>query len=106
MLAYSTLSQIAVMASALAFVLGPDEAPDLALGHLFSHALFKSLLFLAVGWLSVLAGGTAFVALRGRARGRGALTGPSPSASRRSPACRRWSGSSPRRASSSPPRSR
>ena len=73
MLAYSTLSQIAVMASALAFVLGPDEAPGLALGHLFSHALFKSLLFLAVGWLSVLAGGTAFVALRGRARGRGAL---------------------------------
>jgi NADH-quinone oxidoreductase subunit L len=73
MLAYSTLSQIAVMISALAFVLGPDEAPDLALGHLFSHALFKSLLFLAVGWLSVLAGGTAFVALRGRARGRGAL---------------------------------
>jgi NADH-quinone oxidoreductase subunit L len=73
MLAYSTLSQIAVMASALAFVLGPDEAPRLALGHLFSHALFKSLLFLAVGWLSVLAGGTAFVALRGRARGRGAL---------------------------------
>lgn len=73
MLAYSTLSQIAIMASALAFVLQPDEAADLALGHLFSHAMFKSLLFLAVGWLSVLAGGTAFVALRGRARGRGAL---------------------------------
>jgi NADH-quinone oxidoreductase subunit L len=64
MLAYSTLSQIAVMASALAFSLAPNEAPELALGHLFSHALFKSLLFLAVGWLSVLAGGTAFVALR------------------------------------------
>ncbi len=73
LLAYSTLSQIAVMASALAFRLAPNEAPELALGHLFSHALFKSLLFLAVGWLSVLAGGTAFVALRGRARGRGAL---------------------------------
>ena len=73
MLAYSTLSQIAVMASALAFVLGPDEAPGFALGHLFSHAMFKSLLFLAVGWLSVLAGGTVFVALRGRATGRGAL---------------------------------
>ncbi|MEP6649472.1 MAG: NADH-quinone oxidoreductase subunit L [Lapillicoccus sp.] len=73
MLAYSTISQIAIMASALAFVLGRDEAPGLALGHLFSHALFKALLFLAVGWLSVLAGGTVFVALRGRARGRGAL---------------------------------
>ncbi len=73
MLAYSTLSQVAIMASALAFVLRPDETPGVALGHLFSHALFKSLLFLAVGWLAVLAGGTAFVALRGRARGRGAL---------------------------------
>ncbi len=73
MLAYSTLSQVAIMASALAFVLSPGESPGLALGHLFSHAMFKSLLFLAVGWLSVLAGGTAFVALRGRARGRGAL---------------------------------
>ena len=73
MLAYSTLSQIAVMASALAFVLEPGETPGLALNHLFSHAMFKSLLFLAVGWLSVLAGGTAFLALRGRAVGRGAL---------------------------------
>jgi NADH-quinone oxidoreductase subunit L len=73
MLAYSTLSQVAIMASALAFVLAPGESPGLALGHLFSHALFKSLLFLAIGWLSVLAGGTAFVVLRGRARRRGAL---------------------------------
>jgi NADH-quinone oxidoreductase subunit L len=73
MLAYSTLSQVAIMASAMAFVLFPDEAAGAALGHLFSHALLKSLLFLAVGWLSVLAGGTAFVAVRGRARGRGAL---------------------------------
>ncbi|MEP6630042.1 MAG: NADH-quinone oxidoreductase subunit L [Lapillicoccus sp.] len=73
MLAYSTLSQVAIMASAMAFVLGPDQAAGAALGHLVSHALFKALLFLSVGWLSVLAGGTAFVALRGRARGRGAL---------------------------------
>ena len=49
----------------------PGSASTPAL-HLFSHALFKSLLFLAVGWLSVLAGGTAFVDLRG-GRGRGAL---------------------------------
>jgi len=100
MLAYSTLSQVAIMLAALA--VAPDAAPsdgvgvqvvvnDLqtldeplwfgltdsasaGLGHLISHALFKSLLFLAVGWLSVLAGGTAVAALRGRARGRGALT--------------------------------
>ncbi|MEP6796908.1 MAG: NADH-quinone oxidoreductase subunit L, partial [Lapillicoccus sp.] len=30
-------------------------------------------LFLAIGWLSVIGGGTAFVALRGRVRGRGVL---------------------------------
>lgn len=73
MLAYSTLSQVAIMLSALAFAPGADEASSAGLGHLFSHALFKSLLFLAIGWLSVIGGGTAFVALRGRARGRGAL---------------------------------
>ena len=73
MLAYSTLSQIAIMLSALAFAPGIDDAPSAGLGHIFSHALFKSLLFLAIGWLSVIGGGTAFVALRGRARGRGAL---------------------------------
>lgn len=73
LLAYSTLSQVAIMLSALAFGTTQRQAEGAALGHLFSHALFKSLLFLAVGWLSVLAGGTAFVALRGRARGRGAL---------------------------------
>ncbi len=77
LLAYSTLSQVAIMASAMAFVLGRSQASGgaagAALAHLFAHALFKSLLFLAVGWLSVLAGGTAFVAIRGQARGRGAL---------------------------------
>ncbi len=73
MLAYSTLSQVAIMISALVFSIQPRQAPNAALGHLFSHAIFKSLLFLAIGWLSVLGGGTAFVALRGRARGRGAL---------------------------------
>jgi len=72
MLAYSTLSQVAIMLSALAFA-GFSNGTGAGLSHLLSHALFKSLLFLAVGWLSVLAGGTAFVALRGRARGRGAL---------------------------------
>ena len=74
MLAYSTLSQVAIMLSALAFAgTSSLSAVGAGLGHLFSHAIFKSLLFLAIGWLSVLGGGTAFVALRGRARGRGAL---------------------------------
>ena len=76
MLAYSTLSQVAIMLSALAFAgagAGFGGATGAGLGHLLSHAMFKSLLFLAIGWLSVLAGGTAFVALRGGARGRGAL---------------------------------
>lgn len=72
LLAYSTLSQIALMLSALSFA-DPFRAPGAALQHLLAHALFKSLLFLAVGWLSVLAGGTAFVLLRGKAQGRGAL---------------------------------
>ena len=39
-------------------------------------------------------------------RGGARCTGPSPSVWPRSPGCRRWWGSSPRRASSSPPRSR
>ena len=80
MLAYSTLSQVAIMASALAFAgLAPGSADvgadpsAVGLAHLFSHALFKSLLFLAIGWLSVVGGGTALVALRGRAHGRGVL---------------------------------
>ena len=76
-LAYSTLSQVAIMLAALAVGGSPDDLAgpgDAALGHLVGHALFKSLLFLAVGWLSVLAGGTALTVLRGSARDRGALT--------------------------------
>ncbi|GAA1892511.1 NADH-quinone oxidoreductase subunit L [Lapillicoccus jejuensis] len=75
LLAYSTLSQVAIMLAALAVVpeSGPSSAADAGLEQLVSHALFKSLLFLAIGWLSVLAGGTAVAVLRGRARGRGAL---------------------------------
>jgi NADH-quinone oxidoreductase subunit L len=72
MLAYSTLSQIAIMLSALAAA--PAElggGPGIA--HLIGHAFFKALLFLAAGWLSVLAGATAIAALRGRLRRTGAL---------------------------------
>ncbi len=72
MLAYSTLSQIAIMLSALATA--PHElGPGAGLSHLIGHAFFKALLFLAAGWLSVLAGATALVALRGRLRPTGAL---------------------------------
>ena len=67
MLAYSTLSQISIMLSALAVApatlgVGP------AIFHLLSHAMFKALLFLAIGWLSVLVSGTSAVKLSGGVR--------------------------------------
>jgi NADH-quinone oxidoreductase subunit L len=65
MLAYSTLSQIAIMLSALAAAPG-DVGPVPAVSHLIGHAFFKALLFLAAGWLSVLVGATALSAMRGR----------------------------------------
>lgn len=66
MLAWSTVSQVAIMLGAVAAA--PAAAgPDAGLLHLWSHALFKSLLFLAVGWAAVAAGGTAATALRGSA---------------------------------------
>jgi NADH-quinone oxidoreductase subunit L len=76
LLAYSTLSQIAIMLSALAA--GPRELRDgvaagAALSHLIGHAFFKALLFLGAGWLSVLVGATALAAARGRLRPTGAL---------------------------------
>jgi NADH-quinone oxidoreductase subunit L len=72
LLAYSTLSQVAIMLSALAAA--PRElGPVAGISHLIGHAFFKALLFLGAGWLSVLAGGTAVAALRGRLRPTGAL---------------------------------
>jgi NADH-quinone oxidoreductase subunit L len=68
LLAYSTLSQIALMLSALA-VAPAEEGPGAGVLHLYSHAFFKALLFLLVGWLSVTVGGTAAVAMRGGLRG-------------------------------------
>ncbi|MGW5240828.1 NADH-quinone oxidoreductase subunit 5 family protein [Monashia sp. NPDC004114] len=65
MLAYSTLSQIAIMLSALAAA-PADVGPVPAVSHLIGHAFFKALLFLAAGWLSVLVGATALSAMRGR----------------------------------------
>jgi NADH-quinone oxidoreductase subunit L len=72
MLAYSTLSQIAIMLAALAAA-PPDVGFAPAIAHLVGHAFFKALLFLGAGWLSVLAGATALAALRGRLHGTGAL---------------------------------
>ena len=72
LLAYSTLSQIAIMLSALAAAPG-DVGPGPGISHLIGHAFFKALLFLGAGWLSVLAGATAVAALRGRLRRTGAL---------------------------------
>ena len=66
MLAWSTVSQVAVMLAAVAAA--PRAAgPDTGLLHLWSHALFKSLLFLAIGWAAVVVGGTGVAALRGSA---------------------------------------
>jgi NADH-quinone oxidoreductase subunit L len=67
LLAYSTLSQIAIMLSALAVAPEAIGAGPAVL-YLLSHALFKSLLFLAIGWLSVLVAGTAAVAMSGGVR--------------------------------------
>jgi NADH-quinone oxidoreductase subunit L len=68
LLAYSTLSQVALMLSALA-VAPADEGPAAGTLHLYSHAFFKALLFLAIGWLSVTVGGTAAATMRGGLRG-------------------------------------
>jgi NADH-quinone oxidoreductase subunit L len=67
LLAYSTVSQIAMMLSALAVVPASTGAGPAVL-HLLSHAMFKALLFLSVGWLSVLVGGTSAVAMSGGVR--------------------------------------
>jgi NADH-quinone oxidoreductase subunit L len=66
LLAWSTVSQVGVMLSALAAA-PPEAGPDAGLFHLWSHAIFKALLFLAIGWAALAAGGTAAKALRGSA---------------------------------------
>ena len=104
LLAYSTLSQVALMLSALA-VAPADEGPGAGVLHLYSHAFFKALLFLAIGWLSVTVGGTAAATMRGGLRGHLFIRpGDVRRAARRWRACRRWSGSSPRSTSSPRPR--
>ena len=65
LLAWSTVSQVAIMLSALAVAPASSGA---GIAHLLSHAMFKALLFLAIGWLSVLVGGTTAVAMTGGVR--------------------------------------
>jgi NADH-quinone oxidoreductase subunit L len=67
LLAYSTMSQVALMLGAIAAV-PAQVGPDAGLFHLLSHALFKALLFLVIGWLAVVVGSTAASAMRGSAR--------------------------------------
>ena len=66
LLAWSTVSQVGVMLSALAAA-PPEAGPGAGLFHLWSHAIFKALLFLAIGWAGMIAGSTAAHALRGSA---------------------------------------
>ncbi len=75
LLAYSTVSQIAIMLSALAIAPVSIGAGPAVL-YLLSHAMFKALLFLAVGWLSVLVAGTSAVKMSGGVRHHPALKVP------------------------------
>jgi NADH-quinone oxidoreductase subunit L len=72
LLAYSTLSQVAIMLAALAAAPAAVGVSP-GMGHLVGHAFFKALLFLGAGWLAALVGATALAPMRGRLRGRGAL---------------------------------
>ena len=75
LLAYSTISQIAIMLSALAIAPVSTGAGPAVL-YLLSHAMFKALLFLSVGWLSVLVAGTSAVKMSGGVRHHAALKVP------------------------------
>ncbi len=73
-LAWSTVSQLAIMFSALS--LGTEDGRHAALFHLLTHAAFKGLLFLCAGVLLHQVGSAAFVVLRRytrRGRSRKAL---------------------------------
>jgi NADH-quinone oxidoreductase subunit L len=67
LLAYSTLSQVAIMLSALAVApAAVGVGPGIA--HLIGHAFFKALLFLGAGWLAAIVGSTALAVMAGRGR--------------------------------------
>jgi NADH-quinone oxidoreductase subunit L len=75
LLAYSTISQISIMLSAIAIAPVSTGAGPAVL-HLLSHAMFKALLFLAIGWLSVLVAGTSALAMSGGVRHHPQLARP------------------------------
>lgn len=64
LLAWSTVSQVGLMLLGLA-VVSADQTADLGIAHLLSHAMFKALLFLMIGWLSVVVSGTTVERLSG-----------------------------------------
>ncbi|MFV0463560.1 MAG: NADH-quinone oxidoreductase subunit L [Nostocoides sp.] len=67
LLAWSTVSQVAVMLSPLAAT--PTEAgAGAGIFHLYAHAFFKALLFLSIGWMGLVGGNTLAISLRGVAR--------------------------------------
>ena len=71
LLAWSTVSQVAIMLSPFALTNAAGTAHGAVgagLGHMYGHALFKALLFLTVGWLATTAGGTSARLLAGTAR--------------------------------------
>jgi NADH-quinone oxidoreductase subunit L len=75
LLAYSTISQIAIMLSALAIApVATGSGP--AVMYLLSHAMFKALLFLSIGWLSVLVAGTSALIMSGGVRHHPELARP------------------------------
>ena len=67
LLAWSTVSQVGLMLLGLG-ALTPGASPDAVLLHLVGHAFFKSLLFLLVGWLSVVVGSTLVSRMTGATR--------------------------------------
>lgn len=67
LLAWSTVSQVGLMLLAIG-VVPPGESTDASLLHLVGHAFFKSLLFLMIGWLSVVVGSTLVTRMSGSVR--------------------------------------
>lgn len=68
MLAWSTVSQAGLVLAAVVLAAQTATGPDSAVAQFSAHSVAKALLFLAIGWLAVLTGGTAVVQISGAAR--------------------------------------